>query len=272
MFSNSMMLPRGNVVCASLSHTSSGVTDYEVLASPSNQMLQAPTSQMLLAMTHLPGGRPKRKSSKKSQPGALVHEGQICSKFFNALGNRPRPMNGLSLEQSITMEAEFIVSNYAISSGTAGVIAYNSAILTAQNFTSTPTLFTVFDQYRFEQIEAWLEFINPNSASSFPDFVSAVDLDDGNIPTSVGQVIDHQGALVSSGPGGHYHKWKPHVAVAVYSGAFTSFANEEAQWIDSASPAVQHYGLKSAIISNGAATVVNAVFRAVISFRAPSIN
>lgn len=42
------------------------------------------------------------------------------------------------------------------------------------------------------------------------------------------------------------HSWviKPRVAIGAFSGAFTSYANRAPGWIDSSSPAVQHYGLK----------------------------
>lgn len=38
--------------------------------------------------------------------------------------------------------------------------------------------------------------------------------------------------------------FRPRIAVGAYSGAFTSYANRSPGWLDSQSPAVQHYGLK----------------------------
>jgi len=40
---------------------------------------------------------------------------------------------------------------------------------------------------------------------------------------------------------------RPRSAVAAYSGTFTSYANKYGQWVDTASPSVQFYGLKAAI-------------------------
>lgn len=188
------------------------------------------------------------------------------------MGARPQPTNGLSLEQTITVSLEYSALNFNVSSATSGIPTYASVNFALANFPGATNLLGVFDQYRFEQIETWMDFSSPNSVSAFPIAYSAVDLDDSNTATSVQQIQDHLGAIVATGPSGHYHKWKPHYAVAAYSGAFTSYSNMEANWIDSASPGVQHYGLKTALLSGGAAAGVNLTIRAVVSFRAPSIN
>jgi len=43
---------------------------------------------------------------------------------------------------------------------------------------------------------------------------------------------------------GHKRYLRPRIAVAAYSGTFTSYTNMKSPWIDQQSPAVQHYGLK----------------------------
>jgi hypothetical protein len=131
---------------------------------------------------------------------------------------------------------------------------------------------TMFDQYKIEQLEIWLTPDTTVTNLSRTMIASAIDLDDAATPTSFLTVSDKQGSLVTSGQAGHYHKWKPHMATAVYSGAFTSFANEPAGWIDSGSPNVQHYGVKSA--TSGADGVVvrySLEVRGVLSFRSPSV-
>jgi len=65
----------------------------------------------------------------------------------------------------------------------------------------------------------------------------------------------------------HYRKFIPHVAVASYSGTFTSFTNEVAPWIDIASPSVQHYGLKTACTPTTAVVQYTARARLSVSFR-----
>jgi len=62
------------------------------------------------------------------------------------------------------------------------------------------------------------------------------------------------------------------MAVAAFSGAFTSYSNVPAGWIDSASPGVQHYGLKLYFESTpfGVISYEYSV-RAKVSFRGPGI-
>jgi len=189
------------------------------------------------------------------------------------MGPRPYPRNAISLQQSIRLELSTDAGKVLTSSATPGASTFLGKSFALSDFSGFSALVTVFDQYRFESIEVWLEPINPNGNISFPFLTTCVDLDDAAAPTTVGSVSDHQAAVSGGGNGGHYHKWQPHMAVAVYSGAFTSFANEPASWIDVASPSVQHYGFKAATFSNGAATCdYNLTVRAVMHFRAPTIN
>jgi len=126
---------------------------------------------------------------------------------------------------------------------------------TARNFVvsnlgDVTSLAAVFDQYKIERVEVWYTPRHPNASvgplTNMGLFHTVVDFDDSNVLTTVQQALDYQNGCFSSGADGHYRTWVPHVAVATYSGAFTSFANEEAPWIDAASQNVQHYGVKTA--------------------------
>jgi len=239
---------------------------------------QAPPSiDQLYELTSLPAGlasamnsRVRRTSRRKQE--RLAREGQIISKAFDAFGARPAPSNGLSLEQTVVLEMSSSARMFLVSSATSGLPTFGGLSVTMAQFSGATGLLSVFDQYRIEQVEAWIEQPSPNTNAIYPVLHSAVDLDDANVPTSVGQIDDHQGALITSGPAGHYHKWKPHIAVASFSGAFTSYSNMPSQWIDAASPNVQHYGLKYATVSNGNTLGYDLVLRIVASFRAPAIN
>jgi hypothetical protein len=179
----------------------------------------------------------------------------------------------MSLEQGIQLELQVeLQSNFLMSSATAGAFTAASQTFVLSTFSGAANLLAVFDQYRIDQIECWLECPSVNQQVIFPEVYSCVDLDDANVAVNAGQIQDHLGSLVACGPAGHYHKWRPHIAVATFSGAFTSYGNEPAGWVDSASPSVQHFGLKTGMISNGASVVsYSLVARAVVSFRAPSI-
>jgi len=199
----------------------------------------------------------------------LARDGEIFSKLFNPVASRPYPTNALSLEQSIRVELQ--AQGLALTTSVT-IPAFAGQSFTIAAFNTANSYLTTFDQYRFDQLEYWLEPIAAQGGLVPAAVASCVDLDDATTPTQFVQVENHQGALLAEGGAGRYHKWKPHMAVAVYSGTFTSFANEEASWIDSASPNVQHYGIKVAAGITTAAIGYSYVVRAVVSFRAPSIN
>lgn len=106
-------------------------------------------------------------------------------------------------------------------------------------------LSAVFDQYRIAMIQIkFLPRANIASAGSNPPLLyTVVDLDDSTSITTT-QLQDYPGVRITEGYKPHTHTFVPSVAVAVYSGTFTSFANESAPWIDVASTTVQHYGVK----------------------------
>jgi hypothetical protein len=119
----------------------------------------------------------------------------------------------------------------------------------------------VFDQYRIALVEVTFSpQVNMNyvgSGTNDGQYVTVVDLDDTTNLTSFNTGLDYPGAIVTQLIKPHKHTFVPHIAVAAYSGAFTSFANEEAPWIDVASPSVQHYGVKYAC--NTASTYASSV-------------
>jgi len=269
--------------------------DYSVI-SLSQDFLAPPTLEQLAGLQALPaamavgmnrkyksapeGVSRKGKSSGRAKATtrgvlaspALARDGQIVSKPYNAYGNRPYPNNGLSLVQSVQLEEIINIKPVIITSATTGLPVFYSKTFQASDFAGTSNLVTVFDQYRIDQLECWFDFMDLSVPGNYPAFMTTVDLDDANTPTSVGQISDKLGAVVTAGPSGHYHKWRPHIAVASYSGAFTSYSNVPSGWIDSASPSVQHFGIKAATVSTGSAFQIAMTVRAVISFRAPAIN
>lgn len=101
----------------------------------------------------------------------------------------------------------------------------------------------VFDQYMIESIEVWLQVNQTNNGGHTGWLYSAVDYDSGAAPATLVAMQSYQNAKQTSFITGHYHAFKPHIAVAAYQGAFSGYANKPSGWIDSNSPNVQHYGL-----------------------------
>jgi hypothetical protein len=128
----------------------------------------------------------------------------------------------------------------------------------------------VFDQYRIDRIEAWLIPTLAASANTIEAglFTSAVDYDNASATGNSG-VLQHQNAVATPPQVGHYHSWRPHIALDVYNGSFATggFANKPSDWIDSSSASVQHYGLLYAISITSAVNTYDLVTRVTCSFR-----
>lgn len=131
----------------------------------------------------------------------------------------------------------------AISSGAAPVTgAINFGFV---QLNQAAALTAIFDQYRLAMVEVtFLPDINIAAPTqNAPLLYTCVDLDD-SAATTIAQLQDYPGVQETIAIKQHKHTFVPHVAIAAYSGTFTSFANEAAPWIDVASPSVQHYGVK----------------------------
>jgi len=209
-----------------------------------------------------------RKGGKKhSKLGAK--KTRYESKFFDAVAGRPM-RNIVSPEQMITVQLTYYTGNVLTTSGS---IPQNvGQFFVLSQFARYSQYLTVFDQYCFDEIEVWIE---PNISQGVPVtaaiLATAIDLDDANAPSTLDEVAAKQQSLVGEGLQGRYHRWVPHVSLAAFSGAFTSYTSSEAMWLDSASPSVQHYGLKLASTASGNPITYSLSARATVSFRSPGL-
>jgi len=127
----------------------------------------------------------------------------------------------------------------------------------------------IFDQYRIDEIEEWIfPSLIGNTTQAFSGLLATVvDYDDATVLSTYAQAEDYTNCVHGPASEGHYRRFQPHVAIAAYSGTFTSFSNVVAPWIDLASPSVQHYGLKAAVQPSGVAMGYSTVTRIHVSFR-----
>jgi len=216
------------------------------------------------------GGSSKTRGRSKSKRTPLAREGQVIYDSFDLVAKRPMPIF-ISLEQGITVTMGLSLSN-AFGSSTVLDTFYAKA-WTLADFAIYASYVSLFDQYRIEQFEVWTApySVSTGLTQTLADYVTVIDLDDAATPGSYNAVLGKQGALATSGQAGHYHRWRPHVAVAEYSGAFTSYGNMPATWIDCASSGVQHYGFKASCLQSGTNEGYNVEVRAVVSFRGTSV-
>jgi hypothetical protein len=129
----------------------------------------------------------------------------------------------------------------------------------------------VFDQYRILMAEVWL---TPHTSADISlgqgQWFSVLDFDDSTNLTSVAAAQDYQNCLSSPQTCGHYRKFQPHVANALYApSAFSSFGNVASPWIDAASGTVAHYGVKfAATPSTVAVQIFDLTIKLLVELRA----
>jgi hypothetical protein len=116
---------------------------------------------------------------------------------------------------------------------------------------------SLYDQYRIDRIEVTIcpQLITNVTKGTLgadmmvlPLFVTAVDLDDSTTPATLAAVLSNPTAQIH-GVFNHnvVRSFVPNIAMSAYQGAFTGYAAEEPQWLDTATPDIQHYGLKYSV-------------------------
>lgn len=207
-------------------------------------------------------------TSGNAKPKARGKKGYAVGKVFD-IGGVNRPMPKISVRPQIYRAVLTASQNVLLTSVT--VPTYYGLQFSLSSFPGYAEYTGLFDQYKIVDCEMWTEPSLASTATGTNIWYSAVDLDDANTPTSVSTVSLKQSAIASGTDAGHYHHFVPHVAVAEYSGSFTSYGNVPPTWVDSASPGVLHYGLKMAANTDGVARQYYTTTRIVVEFREAGI-
>ncbi len=189
------------------------------------------------------------------------------AKLFNATG-MPQPMK-VKPNTGVFRFTHVSEALGALATSTTVPVAYSLYFALSQ-FSDVSTLTAIFDQYKIEMVEVWFmprnSIVSGNTANTGV-MHTVVDYDDANALGSVAAAATYANVQVGTGVQSHYRKFRPHVAVAAYSGTFTSFSNQDSQWIDAASPGVQHYGFKAISTVTDAIYTWDAVWRVHFAFR-----
>jgi hypothetical protein len=191
----------------------------------------------------------RQRHKRRSQAKSSLNSPAINSKLWNAAAQQwPAFNNTLKKDNSIHKFVQLIDLNTVITSNTSANVAYSRAFA-FNDLPQVTSLQTLFDQYRITDIEVWLNpgiqagsTYNPGTSGYM---YTVTDYDDAANLASPSAALQYTNVMQGPSQMGHYRKWKPHVAEALYGGAFTSFGNIAAPWIDMASPGVQHYGFKA---------------------------
>ncbi len=210
-------------------------------------------------------GGPKKKGRGKM--GSKAEKRITRAKLFNATG-MPQPMKEPT-NNGIFRFTHVSEALGALNTSTTVPTTYSLYFALSQ-FNDVSSLTAIFDQYMIEYVEVWFQprntIVSGNTANT-GIMHTVVDYDDANTLASVGAAANYANVLVGSGVEGHYRVFVPHVAAAVYSGAFTSFSNVARRWIDSASTGVQHYGFKAICTVTDAIYTWDAFWRVHFAFR-----
>jgi len=172
------------------------------------------------------------------------------SKLWNAAAQQwPNFNNTLKKDNSIHKFVQLVDLNTVLTTNTSANIMYSRAF-TFADLSQVSSFATLFDQYRITDLEIWLNPGLSNSSSFAPGtggyVYTVTDYDDDANLASPSTALQYTNVMQGPANMGHYRRWKPHVAEALYGGgAFTSYGNIKAPWIDMSSTTVKHYGFKA---------------------------
>lgn len=127
----------------------------------------------------------------------------------------------------------------------------------------------LFDKYKINYVD--VQFIydhnaaeinssagtNSNANMGIPTLYFVRDYDDRAVLTSVDNYLEYEDCVVRRMDKPMTFRVYPRVSMAAYSGAWTSYTNSKAPWLDCNSPSVQHFGIKwgiDATMNNQAST------------------
>lgn len=160
---------------------------------------------------------------------------------------------GLSDADKVYTIQQYLDLGYIQSNTTNQFFAWNVLLNAFANYT---VFQSVFDQYCIEEVE--ITFypqqnavgVNTTSLSTYPMLLAATDYDDTTSWTTESQALGYENLHVSPTHTQVSFKWIPHCAIATTSGGIE---NVPKPWLDTASAAVPHFGLKAALTSGAAA-------------------
>jgi hypothetical protein len=134
------------------------------------------------------------------------------------------------------------------------------------NVTESTSLSSIFDQYMIERITlvvtpvqnfSQLPAIGGGLNGTLSPMLESPDYDDNAAPTVIATLESkNQCRIHFPGDGTFVRSFVPRVALAAYSGSFTSYASSEPIWIDVVSPNVAHYGWKTWVTASQATQTV----------------
>jgi hypothetical protein len=193
------------------------------------------------AQKHTKSGKPK--SNLENVPATT----NSSVTLWNALS---QSIPHLSLKYPDNQVYRFFSMNIipaVLQTSNVGTAHYERSFTTA-DINQFSSFAAIFDQYMITMVETWMAPKNPSTPSGAAvdkgRCYSVIDYDDVNALSSASAAMAYENCVICPTQMGIYRKFQPHIAVAAYGGAFTSYQNITPRWIDCASTGVNHYGVK----------------------------
>jgi len=115
----------------------------------------------------------------------------------------------------------------------------------------------VYDEYRIVRVR--VRFVNEYNVSSLPAsatsasgrFAACIDWDDAVTPTSYSDILNHQNVETGNWLRSYSFDYVPKALLGASTGSVVAGAPVFKPWLDTAQPAVLHYGIKWIIDNDG---------------------
>jgi hypothetical protein len=146
------------------------------------------------------------------------------------------------------------LQNLAFFTTSAGSNTFAGTFFALSSMNDASEYAAVFDQYRIMAVEITIMPTTQIIAGLTGHLMSAVDYDD---VASISPALNAQKStvVISNLQDTIVRSFTPRVALAAYAGAFTAYAVAPSQqWLNTASPTIQHYGHK--LTANPTATAI----------------
>jgi len=170
-------------------------------------------------------------------------------RFDNSFFEKEERIQTYSPSDLQTIHMSKIVEKTNIVTSTTGAV-FRSFAFSASECTDIAEMSAVFDQYRLDRVDIRIVPNVTELLTSTPNLgrnYSVIDFDDANAFTSMTDPLDYNNCLAWEITDPICITLRPRLALAAYAGGvFNGFTNRGPMWIDAASPAVEHYGVKLA--------------------------
>jgi hypothetical protein len=224
-------------------------------------------------MEHKQAPRKRQTTTPKTKSRGIKHSNhysdlgrRTVAEDWSMASGRVTHMNDPKEDSKVFSFVESATQESAFSTSTTVPIA-TGTFFSLSGLPNATAYASLFDQYRICQIELWALPTGSAAVEQTGLFKSVVDYDNTATTATTSFFDGYSNTHTSTLANGHYRRYTPHVAIAAYSGAFTSYANRSMQWIDCASTTVQHYGVKYYTDVTSSVVPIDLVYRVWIQFR-----